>query len=474
MKSVSLNQGEAFTTSLNTTIYSNGGSYEMLKLKISENEDCTCGTWETYSAAKAYILKNANSLNKISIQFRDFEGKVSRCHKLQITHDDIAPKVTAELDPSNTYLEPATTRILLNTEDLGSGLQSVSCKLNGQPVVCSSGNSSVTIANQISGAYTFEVTAKDNLNLTSTASLAWSVTIPYKQITQSWELKSNNKVDILLIDDNSGSMEFEQKSMAKRMSTFLNVLKGLDWRIGITTTDPDDIPLGDGRLVKTTGPLSGYYISSSMDANKAQTTLEQTIQRKEVGSGNEQGIKMTYRSIERSLDPKDPNSSFYRNDAHFAAVVISDEDESDTQFKNIPENLLAYVNKLWPQKNFAFHSIITKPGDNACLKTEGYAYGSVYEKMSKLTGNGMIGGAIIGSVCETDYGSQLSGIGKSAQEMRKIIDLDCEPVGPSDSAVLVSLDGSNYTDKYSITGQRLVFDNPLATGQYKLEYKCKL
>ena len=46
-------------------------------------------------------------------------------------------------------------------------------------------------------------------------------------------------LDILFIDDNSGSMSFEQARMANKFNEFINVLqnKKINYNIGITTTD---------------------------------------------------------------------------------------------------------------------------------------------------------------------------------------------------------------------------------------------
>ncbi|MCB0370011.1 MAG: hypothetical protein KDD45_11450, partial [Bdellovibrionales bacterium] len=64
-------------------------------------------------------------------------------------------------------------------------------------------------------------------------------TVKYKTITEqlSVNLTLNNKVDILIVIDNSGSMSYEQSEMAKRFSGFVESLNGLDWQLGITTTD---------------------------------------------------------------------------------------------------------------------------------------------------------------------------------------------------------------------------------------------
>jgi hypothetical protein len=444
-------------------------------MKISNDDHCGCGTWENYSETKAWTLGAENQTDTVSIQFRDYEGRYSACTTASILHDNKAPEIAVSLDGSNTYLSGQNSKLNLSVTDSGVGVQSVTCSLNNSPVSgCTLSSSTLVFSQQATGSYTFNVSATDKLGQSSAKQISWTVKSPYQEITQNYTIQSNNKVDILLVDDNSGSMEYEQQSMAKRMSTFLAQLSGLDWRIAITTTDPrDKFIWGGGQLLAMTGLPNQYYISSGMPLGQAKKALEDTIQRSEIGSSSEQGIFVTYRAIERSLDPKDnPNKQFFRNDANFATVVISDEDESDTQFKNIPENLLSFVKTTWPSKNFAFHSIVTRSGDAKCKNSQGYAYGPTYEKMSKLTGAGMLGGSIIGSVCESDYGSQLKGIGDSVQAMQKVIPLKCAPIGAATSAVVVTLNGSNYTAPYTVQNDRLVFASNLPTGQYSLQYRC--
>ena len=56
------------------------------------------------------------------------------------------------------------------------------------------------------------------------------------------------KVDILIVNDNSASMSFEQARLAPRFANFIGDLdsRNIDYRIGMTTTD-----------VSGTGPLQG-------------------------------------------------------------------------------------------------------------------------------------------------------------------------------------------------------------------------
>lgn len=468
-----INNGASFTAS--QTLDLQIARSESLRMKISNSDNCSCGTWENYTETKVWNLPTANETSVISVQFRDYEGRYSICAKASITHDDQAPMIGISLETSNTYLGDENTKLNLHIQDTGAGLKSISCKLNNRENACESGTSTLVFERQQPGNYIFEVSAVDQLGHTKSESVSWVIQKPYHQIIQVHEVKSNNKVDILIVADNSSSMAHEQYRMASRMRTFLDQLDGLKWKIAITTTDPRPEAIGgDGQLVEMKGSHKKTHITSEMDKEEAQQILGEAIQREEKGSSFEQGIYATYRALERALDPKDnENKKFIGNSANFAAIVISDEDETIKGPKNQPENLLNFVQNNFPKKNFAFHSIITRPGDTKCKGTYGSEYGFTYEKMSLLTGANMLGGPIIGSVCADDYGSQLKGIGESVQAMQKIIVLDCAPVGNANSSVLVLLDGNNYTAPYSVEGDRILFESNLPAGKYTLQYRCQ-
>jgi hypothetical protein len=447
------------------------------KMKISENAKCEGGDWETYSTQKLWTLQKKNQLVSLSVVFQDYDEMPSQCATASILHDDQGPSISITEDAKNTHQAGDDTVLNLEVKDTGSGVQTTSCQINDLAVSCSlgaDGKGTLTFPAQKEGRYTLTVQSQDAVGNRSSVTQSWTVGVKYRHITQNVSLQSQSKVDILLIDDNSGSMQYEQKNMAKRMGTFVAKLQGLDWRIGITTTDPRDIALGDGRLIALKGLSGTYYLTSGLNPAQAQEILGATIQRSETGHDQEQGIYATYRAIERSLDPKDKtNAGFIRPDAAFSAVVISDEDESAGGAKNLPANLVKFVQtKFNGQKKFVFHSIITKPGDKKCASTNGMAYGNAYAKLSNLTGAGTVGGAIIGSVCEVDYASQLNGIGQSIQDMKKFLDLQCAPVGDPKSSVQITLNGQPFHERYEIQGLKITFDKALPSGSYKLDYDC--
>ncbi len=444
-------------------------------MRISNDQTCSSGVWETYAPTKSWTLGLQNSRAFVSAQFKDYDGQSSSCVSANIVHDNTAPEISIAATHSNGNYVGTSTTVTINVDDGGSSVRDFTCSVNSVAISCAA--KTFTLSNQQAGSYTIGVTATDILGNTTEKNITYTIVRPNIAVNQNYDIINNNKADIILVIDNSGSMQYEQQSMAARMYTFIDQLQGLDWRVSITTTDPRDITLGDGRFISMAGLPAGspaqYYIHSGMDTAAAKAALSATIHRPETGSGQEEGIFATYRSLERSQIVGDKNFGFVREQASLHSVIISDEDESDTQAKNIPENLISYVKSAFgDQKKFVFHSIITKPGDTACKSTYGATFGTIYDKLSRLLGFGTVGGAIIGSVCESDYGSQLRGIGQSVQESKLYFDLQCAPIGSTTSSVVVIKDGNNYTDSYEVQGLKIVFASALQLGHYTLSYNC--
>jgi|GEM_PF-1140766 hypothetical protein len=445
-------------------------------MKISNTADCSCGEWVPYATSADIELAGAGS-QPVSIQFKDYDLQLSECTTARINVDNVAPVVVITAASANTYVAGNSTTFDFTVQDAGAGVGACKVKSVGAGVDrdCNlqNGAGSVVMPAQAAGSYSLDVIASDVLGNQTTKNITWVVKPIYRGISQNYLVKAENKVDVLFVIDNSASMQYEQKSMAARMSNFMKQIDGLDYKIAVTTTDPTNSTYGDGRFVKLAGLSNQYVITPAMGLQSAQKVLGDTLQRSETGSASEQGIYVTYRAIERSVSSTaSANKDFFRDGASLAVVLISDEDESAKADKNIPENLVALVKKTWSGKNFAFHSVITRSDDKICKQTYGATYGKVYEKMSALTGLGTVGGAIIGDVCATDYGSQLSGMGQSVQEMTKFITLTCAPQGDARSSVQVKLNGAAYSGSYEVQGAKIIFDQNLPVGSYDLSYQC--
>jgi hypothetical protein len=238
-------------------------------------------------------------------------------------------------------------------------------------------------------------------------------------------------VDILFVDDNSGSMSFEQTHMAEKFSSFLAQLDArfIDYRIGIITTDVSSaatsVTTDDGvsstlynepRAINQNGQLldgnlikfsNGADYLTSSTANKEQL-FATNIKRPETlqceaflrqypnstppaagihtncPSGDERGIFAANLFFD-----KNP-ASFVRPNAHLAVVFLADEDERSALYRTTtsplytletndqPETLVNKVRAAYSGKSVSVHSIIVKPGDQWCLYDQSIQMGPSY------------------------------------------------------------------------------------------------
>ena len=298
----------------------------------------------------------------------------------------------------------------------------------------------------------------------------------------------NNKVDILVVVDNSASMESEMTGMATRFMSFMDKIKYLDWQLGFTTTDNrTNVTNGNGRLVPLNGLTNQYILSSAMTLAQAQQTFGSTIQMPTNGSGSELGLAATVSAINRSvssLAEDAPNKALIRDSAALAVILISDAaDTSTTTALNVID---AVKNKLGNHKTFSFNSIVipessyTTPGTNTknpndpCKNYRETAQldGRKYHELSQLTGG------VKGNACSEDYGSQLSAIGQNTAELINSVTLSCQPVDANSDGVIDAGDVEVRTPNgvlstgYQVNGRKLTFTDYLPVGRNELVYRC--
>lgn len=461
-----INNGALITGSDNLNLLFNP-PFTSAYYKASLTADCSAGNWLEYVSDSANLVSDKlNQAVTVSVQFRDHDGRVSLCFKNSIYVDKAGPQIVYQKYPTSSIEEGQDVELIFDVQDQ-AGVGEVQCAFAGITKACLAGTNKVLFAKMAGGRYEFNVVAKDRFGNQSQKAISFEVTSLYRTLKQSISVKENKKVDILFVVDNSGSMQYEQKSMASRVKNFLDVVQGLDWQAAVTTTDPSHSTYGDGRLVAMKGLSGTYILNSNMDPAISKSVLSNTLQRSETGSGSEQGIYATYRAIERGVMSTGVNRSFVRDGAQLAVVVISDEDESANGFKNDPTNLINYIqNSFGGQKGFSFHSIIARPGDKACLNGEGATAGYRLQKMAQLTGG------LVGDVCATDYAVQMQGVAEGVRATLKTLTLSCEPIEDAFRKIHVLKDGQIYNGAYVKTGVNLMFTEMLPAGNYEVVYTC--
>lgn len=368
-------------------------------------------------------------------------------------------------------------------------LKELQCVLNNNPFACDLGLNKIDFTGLSVGSYKVFVMVKDQIDLQSSVESSWKVGQSFRPVQNDQVISANNnKADVLFVIDNSASMNDEQMELGNRIQRFFEKLEPLDWRIGIITTDPyeNDLisgvynPLADGALLRF--PNKEYYLTSRLSQSNAKKYFEETIFRPEIGNGHERGIHGVYRNLERLEDPtNDVNRrirDFYRSDATFSVVLISDEDETVVNGVGAPlkdlnksqgSELIKKVAQVWDDKKlFRFNSVIVRPGDQGCIKKD-EKFGYAYSELSRLTQG------VEEDICAPDYSGALQKIADQVLNLQKSFVLDCEPQdidGDGQINFEVVRQGQGTVPAYKINKNKLEFETPPAFGRYQFRYYC--
>ncbi len=472
-----------------------GSGVDFIECKLDGTPIATCTSPANYNG-----LRDGNHI--FIVRATDNAGNRSQPAVYTWVVDKTPPDLSFISQPNAVEYVGSTPKVSFTGNDgNGSGVASYTCLYNNTPLACAA-QAAYEYPADAEGNHTFMVTAVDAVGNQTSISTTWEVQYLVTEYTTDFEVRPERPVDILFVVDNSGSMDEERENLGQRIHGFLSEIDNLDWQIAVTSTDvTGGNDYQNGRIVDFTGD-GLFVLDSSMDVNLAQQLFENkvTIKNKDTnplgipgwGDGNEQGIYATARVVDRAVSPQDPedahNSAFIRDGADFVAVVLSDENENSEgkadKVKYQPQEFLDRFNSQFTDpKNFTFHSIVVMSGDEDCL-TAGihpHYYGTLYEDLSKLTGFGQPGGGTIGSVCEQNYTTQLSEIGKSVTDLAKTVSLQCAPVdtdndGKPDVTVEYQDPGSGvyapYTAPYTVQGQQIAYQDYLPVGHFRFHYDC--
>jgi hypothetical protein len=161
-----------------------------------------------------------------------------------------------------------------------------------------------------------------------------------------------NKMDIVFVVDDSGSMAEEQDNLASNFPMFATLLSNyttsdglkIDYRVALTTTGRDITynapgPFGGTMTFHETGPDGEFFNNCGLAKRwlePTDTNMQQTLAcRADVGtdgSGMEMPLLMTKWALEKRV--ADTNAGFLRDDALLAVVMLTDEDDSSTTQDN--------------------------------------------------------------------------------------------------------------------------------------------
>lgn len=254
--------------------------------------------------------------------------------------------------------------------------------------------------------------------------------------------KDHGVLDILIVVDNSGSMDIEQVNLGNKLAPLLNYVSNSDWQIGIVTTDPSN------------GCMRALIRKGDVDVDaKFQNGIKAGI----AGSSVEQGIFMAVEGLKC-------NTNWLRPNSNVAVLIVSDEENSCLNATNPScksSYLVDYLKTIRPSKYAKVYGLIWIP-NTVC--SSGRSQGATYQEAIDAT-NG-----ISGSICSSDYSSTLRKISENiSTTLQSQFQLAYPPDLPS---LKVYVDNNlQAPTTFTLSGRVLTFINPPSQGaKIRIEY----
>lgn len=228
------------------------------------------------------------------------------------------------------------------------------------------------------------------------------------------------KVDILLVVDNSASMQPYQEELGQNFAGFIQFFLEADvaYHIAVTsTTLAPGLPVGsfdctteDVLELVEDGEIAGPLILAPGTPNAEQKFAE-LVDVGTCGSGAEMGLHASWVALtDRVLDGT--NAGFLREDAALSIIYVSDEQDAS------PEPVWVYVNELRAIKAMTGRDAVTLSAlvaltpaycpDDLAPAVPGTRYVEAAEET----------GGIVADICTEDFGDIVQELGLNASRLQ--------------------------------------------------------
>ena len=325
---------------------------------------------------------------------------------------------------------------------------------------------------------------------------------------EHFTILGRNDLEIVLVIDNSGSMDSNLKKLGSNILPLLSHVKDKKWRMVFITVDhgrllksstPDDwekymgnFPrYGKFMFLENNGEILNQKILTK-NTSQYQQIFEDTITRESpsecslppscLEGSNEQPLRSFLATILRS-QTNQIHQRFFQPDTDTVVVIITDEDErvEDPKTATTAEEVIAEYNRVFKGQNKRLFGFSVSIQDKYCLEQESFqkrglrtlrssaTYGRRVGRLAELTANkeGNV------SICSKDYGAPLERISLLTRRLVHSLALKRESYFPQ--TVQVSLDPHQPHVQWELRQRKIVFSNDIQSGtKVKVNYQYKL
>ena len=239
------------------------------------------------------------------------------------------------------------------------------------------------------------------------------------------------EVDVLVVVDNSGSMQPYQELLSQNFDQFLTyfIEGNVDYHIGVVTTtinrpegflgagcsqdEVDAIPDG-GQLVRTA------WITPNTDDGDA--LFQDLVSVGTCGAGYEMGIESAYRAVTEPM-VNGANEGFLREDAYLSIIFVSDEEDASPQPVNDYINAFRDVKGQRARDVFNASALVVTSLDECDRRQveSGASPGTRYLDLAEQTGG------VTGNICADDFGVIVEELSLTSSRLTEVFFLSDDP-----------------------------------------------
>ena len=240
------------------------------------------------------------------------------------------------------------------------------------------------------------------------------------------------KADILLTVDDSCSMQDKQNNLSNNFGAFIAYAAGagVDYQLGVTTTDDDPpfcpgfgLPCSSGWQGKLIGDANNPKILTPTTVANGKTVDALFKDKVKVGTngGTESGLSTSLKALTAPLISNE-NAGFLRYDANLAVVIVSDAGDQSAQPLSYFTNRFQNIKGFNRAHMFTFNVIgpLLSSAPSGCTYDD-YTNSATYQQMSSQT-NG-----VLSEICTSNWSQKLQDLGKTAFGFRTVFYLTSAP-----------------------------------------------
>lgn len=230
----------------------------------------------------------------------------------------------------------------------------------------------------------------------------------------------SNKLDILWVIDNSGSMLTKQQNLANSFGSFISLFstKNFDFHMAIATSDTYATGMGG-----QDGDFQGVPTVISRNTANFTSVFQTNVVVGATGAADAKVLDAINLSLSTAKLAGN-NTGFLRSEAHLAVIILSDADDDDSTAT--VTSTKSFLDGLKPnaidgstgreRQMYTVHAVMddqTNPGPVACVGSED---GIKFRQLTTATGGNRM------DICATNFSSGLTSLAEQiAQFISKVL-----------------------------------------------------